>query len=189
MLISGRSQQNIGQAWSRRLGARHASLILMNHKQLSAKARYLLRHERLGHSLAPSDLLQSLYLRLHPIPTTKLQDKNGFLGLCHRMMKNLLVDHARKKKHLKQKLGGSLPERLPAQSNRNLSDRRQILDLALQHLEGKFPHKAQIARMMLAGEKAGQIGAALGKDKGYVDRHWASARKYLEAEVTRLQGR
>ena len=163
------------------------NLARTHQENLKAKIRFLLKNERSGYSLAASDLYQSLYIRLMRTPNLRAQTKAGFLALCNKILRNLLVSYARKRKHLRQKQGGSLPERLPAipveVESDGWTEKRKRFCRSLERLQERFPHKAQIARMIFVGYKTPQICAALGKDKGYVDRHWASAKIFLEADV------
>ena len=168
-------------------------LFCAHYHRLRDKARYLIKGERAAHSLTPSDLLHSLYLRLVRISKPKTQHRNGFVALCGKVLRNQLVDHARKHKHRKVGLGDGQLDDLaaPAGPDRDVLDlqREAYLPVALDYLNDHFPHKARIICLILEGKKGEQLYAALGKDKGYVDRHRATALKILREEIMRLEKR
>src|SRR5438132_6092631 len=66
-------------------------------------ARYL-RRERANHSLQPTALVNEAYLRLVDQQKVEWQNRAQFFGLAARLMRNILVDHARS--HLAAKRGG-----------------------------------------------------------------------------------
>src|SRR5918992_495511 len=72
-----------------------------------------LAHLRLGgqpgeHSLNTTGLVHEAYLKLVEGPTTGLQDRNHFLALASRVMRQVLVDHARSRMAAKRG-GGAVP--------------------------------------------------------------------------------
>src|SRR5687768_728457 len=61
-------------------------------------------HERQGHSLQPTALVNEAYLRLIDVRHVNWQNRAHFLAMSARLMRRVLVDHARSKQY--QKRGG-----------------------------------------------------------------------------------
>lgn len=57
-------------------------------------ARHL-RHERAGHTLQPTALLHEAYLKLSDEGQRRFNDRTHFLAVASRVMRQVLVDHAR----------------------------------------------------------------------------------------------
>src|ERR1039458_1945626 len=58
-------------------------------------ARNCFRGERAGHTLQPTALVNEAFLRLAKAKNVEWQDRGHFLALAARMMRRLLIDHAR----------------------------------------------------------------------------------------------
>ena len=68
--------------------------------QLASRA---LSQERAGHTLQPTALVNEVYLRLSGKSIPDLQSRRHFYGVAARLMRQILVDHARR--HLSEKRG------------------------------------------------------------------------------------
>jgi RNA polymerase sigma factor (TIGR02999 family) len=75
------------------------------HGELRRVARRCLAGERAGHSLPATALVNEACLRLVDVRRVKWQDRAHFLALSARLMRRVLVDHARAKGY--QKRGGA----------------------------------------------------------------------------------
>jgi RNA polymerase sigma factor (TIGR02999 family) len=82
------------QAWSR--GDVHArnELMPMVYAELRRRAAAHLRRERPDHTLRPTDLLHEAYLRLCA-QNAGFKNRDHFFGVASRLMRRVLVDHAR----------------------------------------------------------------------------------------------
>jgi RNA polymerase sigma factor (TIGR02999 family) len=91
-------------AW--RGGDEHAleRLIPLLHRELRRIARALMRGERSCHTLEPTALVNEAYLRLVDVRRIEWRDRAHFLSVAARLMRRILVDHARA--HRYQKRGG-----------------------------------------------------------------------------------
>jgi RNA polymerase sigma-70 factor (ECF subfamily) len=72
-------------------------LIPLVYRELQRLARHYMRRERPGHTFQPTDLVNEAYLKLirqHPVDW---QSRAHFFGVSARLMRQILVDHARKK--------------------------------------------------------------------------------------------
>src|SRR6476646_2428039 len=70
-------------------------LIPLVHRELHGIARRCMAGERAGHSLQATVLVNEAYLRLVEGTDVKWQDRAHFLSVAARVMRRILVDHAR----------------------------------------------------------------------------------------------
>src|SRR6476619_7254843 len=91
-------------AWGR--GERSAldELVPIVHQELRRLARLQLRGERDNHTLQTTALVNEAFLRLVDLRRIQWQDRAHFLALSGRLMRRILVDHARSRSY--QKRGG-----------------------------------------------------------------------------------
>ena len=98
------TSQNVTQmllAWREGDEAARDALIPLVYDQLHRIARHHLRHERPGHSLQTTALINEAYLKLIE-QSVSWQDRNHFFGIAARLMRQILVDHARARQRLKR---------------------------------------------------------------------------------------
>ena len=91
-------------AWGRGDEAALECLIPLVHAELHRIAVTCMRGERPGHSLQATALLNEAYVRLVDTRRVNWQDRNHFLSMASRLMRRVLVDHARSRQN--QKRGG-----------------------------------------------------------------------------------
>jgi len=70
-------------------------LVPVVYEELRRLARARLRSEREGHSLQTSDLVHEAFLRLVGIDRMTLENRSHFFAVASRLMRQILVDHAR----------------------------------------------------------------------------------------------
>ena len=83
------------------------ALIPLVYEELRRLARHRLWHERPDHTLQSAALVNEAYLRLVRQETPQWQNRAHFLGVAAQLMRQILVDHARK--HLAAKRGRGHP--------------------------------------------------------------------------------
>src|SRR5271166_806804 len=74
---------------------------LVYHELRKLAASYL-RKEREGHTLQPTALVHEAYLRLVDQSSPSWQNRSHFYGVAARLMRQILVDHARRKQAVKR---------------------------------------------------------------------------------------
>ena len=79
-------------------------LVPLVHAELHRIAMRMMQGERAGHSLQATALVNEAYLRLIDVRRVQWQDRNHFLSMAARLMRRVLVDHARNRRY--QKRGG-----------------------------------------------------------------------------------
>lgn len=82
------------EAWSRGDQRARDELMPIVYAELRRRAAAYLRHERPGHTLRPTDLLHEAYLRLCA-QNAGFKNRGHFFGVASRLMRRVLVDHAR----------------------------------------------------------------------------------------------
>jgi RNA polymerase sigma factor (TIGR02999 family) len=148
-----------------------------------------MRHERAGHTLQASALVNEAYLRLIQIKQVQWQDRVHFIAMASRIMRRILVDGARAKAFHKrgdraQKV--SLNEALLIQEG--LSPDFVALDVALDSLEKLDPRKCKVVEMrFFGGLSVEETADALHVSPGTVMRDWRLARSWLARELRSLQ--
>jgi RNA polymerase sigma factor (TIGR02999 family) len=155
--------------------------------ELHRLAESFLRRERPGHSLQATALINEAFLRLIGDTTVEWQNRAHFYGVAARLMRRILVDHARRRG--KQKRGGgalrvSLAETL-AVAQKPSAD-ILALDDALSSLFEFDPRKSQIVELKFfggLGEEA--IAEVLKISLRTVQREWSLARAWLYQELAK----
>jgi RNA polymerase sigma factor (TIGR02999 family) len=145
-----------------------------------------LRRERPGHTLQRTALVHEAYLRLVGQNQPNYQDRAHFLGIAARIMRQILVDHARKHKAGKRDGGVrlSLDEAMdvPAARDRLMID----LDDALEELERRDESKAKLIEMrFFGGLTAEETSTVTGLPVPDVRRELRLAQAWIEREMRR----
>lgn len=153
--------------------------------ELRALAQRLLRSERPGHTLLPTDLVHEAYCRLVGQEHARPQERSRFQALAAVEMRRVLVDHARR--HLAQKRGEGA-ERVPLSEGvlLRLEDPAQALalDEALTRLGERNERLARVAELrFLGGLSVGETAATLGVSSERVRQDWRFARAWLNREL------
>lgn len=151
-------------------------LIARLHAELSQIAAARLRHER-NASLSTGDLLNDVVLKLMRMERVAPVDRQHFVALASRMMRNILVDHARGKRaarrdHVRVELSTAVEkERII-----NLDE----LDSALVRLGAIDPQLVEIVEMRyFGGMTILDVAGVTGMSEPTVKRRWQTARAWL----------
>ncbi len=147
--------------------------------ELHAAASRQLAGERRGHTLQPTALVNEAYLRLSGLKRIDWNDRAHFVGVTARLMREILVDHARRRAALKRDGGERITIEgleLPAGECLDVVG----LDAALQALEAVDATKARIVELRyFGGLTIEETGTAIGASPATVKRHWQAARAWL----------
>lgn len=158
----------------------------MVYDELRRLADALLRRERPGHSLQPTLLVHDAWLRLANVRDLDWQDRSHFFAIAARAMRQLLVDHARRR--LAQRRGGGEWTRvsLSEADAAGVPDEVEVLALhdALEKLAVHDPRGARVVEMrVFAGLRVEEVAQVLGVSPRTVDGDWAMARLWLKREL------
>ncbi len=153
--------------------------------RLRALASGALRGERAGHTLQTTGLVHEAYLKLADDGIV-WKDRAHFFGIAARAMRQILVDHARRRG--RQKRGGewqrttldaSILEGLPGSTVEVLDVHRALEKLAAEH-----PDLEQIVEWrFFAGLENREIAEISGVSERTIERHWRFARAWLLREI------
>jgi RNA polymerase sigma factor (TIGR02999 family) len=91
--------------WSKGDGKALDKLIPVVYTELRRQAARHLRRERPGHTFQTTDLIHEAYLRLVDQKKVQWQNRAHFFAIAARLMRRILVDHARRRQRAKR--GGS----------------------------------------------------------------------------------
>jgi len=153
--------------------------------ELDRVARAYMRDERPDHTLQPGALVNEAYLRLVDWKNAEWRNRAHFLGMCARIMRQILVDHARARGY--QKRGGAqhlepLDEATFASPSRSAD--LVALDDALQRLASISRRKSDVIECrFFGGLSVEETAEALGVSRLTVIRDWNFARAWLLAEM------
>jgi RNA polymerase sigma factor (TIGR02999 family) len=163
------------------------------YQQLRRAAEAALRSERPGHTLQPTALVHEAYLKLVGSGGIPARDRSHFLSIAARAMRQILVDHARRRGARKRGQGETpLPLEFPVAYDADglAFDDLVALDDALDHLSARSPRLRSVVELrFFAGLNEDQIAETLGITTRTVQRDWVKARAWLYREVYGDDGR
>ncbi len=152
--------------------------------ELRRLAGRLMRRERADHTLQPTALVGEAFLRMVDQTRTGWKDRAHFLGIAARVMRQVLVDHARR--HAAAKRGAGI-QRVTFDEAAGAG--AQVLDLlvvndALDRLDALDNRGARVVELrVFGGLSVEEIAHVLGVSKRTVDGDWAMARLWLAREL------
>jgi len=158
-------------------------LLPLVYDELRRIARRALRRERSDHTLQPTALVHEAFLRLAPQGGKDWQNREHFLAVCAQLMRQVLVDHARRRGAQKRGSGG-LRVVLDEDSATAAAARRDVelltLDRVLSDLSAIDARRAQVVEMRyFAGMSIPEISQAVGRPPWDVKKDWTLARAWL----------
>ena len=143
-----------------------------------------MRHERPGHTLQASALVNEAYLRLIEVTQVQWQNRAHFFAMASRLMRRILVDAARAKGYQKRNAGGPLVSLDEAVAVATSSQDFVALDDALNALEAIDPRKCQVVEMrFFGGMSVEETAAALHLSVGTIKQDWRLAKAWLAREL------
>ena len=120
------------------------------YKELRLLAASYLRKERQGHTLQPTALVNEAYLRLVDQKSPNWQNRSHFFGVAARLMRQILVDHARRK-NADKRAGLSVPLEEAVSFQQECGSELIALDLGLRALEKFDARKCKTVELRYFG--------------------------------------
>jgi RNA polymerase sigma factor (TIGR02999 family) len=162
-----------------------ARLMPLVYEELRRLARNYLARERGDHTLQATALVHEAYLRLADDADMTWKDRAHFYGVAARLMRQILVDHARA--HYATKRGG-LQTKLTLDEARELPGENALeivaLDSALQNFAQSYPRKCQVVELkFFGGLEAKEIAEVLQVSEKTILRDWNFAKLWLCREL------
>jgi len=163
------------------------TLMPLVYDELRRLARHYLRRERADHTLQSTALVHEAYVRLVGRDCPPWQSRAHFFGIAARLMRQILVEHARA--HYAAKRGGH-SFKLTLEDAAAISQPADVdlvaLDDALQKLAVQDPRQSRIVELrFFAGLTIEDAAEVLEISRATVAREWTIARAWLYREIER----
>lgn len=174
-----------------RSGERQAldSLMPLVYDELRRVARYYFEHERPGHTLQTTALVHEAYVRMAGQHPPEWKDRAHFYGVAARLMRQILVDHARACQAEKRGSGFTkvvLNDEVASNSAKGIDV--IALDQALQELTSLNPQLGQIVELrFFSGLSIEDTSEVMKVSPATVKRHWTAARAWLYREMSQRE--
>jgi RNA polymerase sigma factor (TIGR02999 family) len=144
-----------------------------------------MRRERAGHTLQTTALINEAYLRMIDVERMQLHDRAHFFALCAKMMRRILVDHARSHGYLKRGGGAqrvTLEEALVV--GPEATPDLIAIDDALNALAIRDKRKARVVELrFFGGLNVDEIARVLDVSPQTVLRDWSLSKAWLTREM------
>ena len=168
--------------WENGTPADHAQLLAAVHAELRRIAAAYMRRERQDHTLQPTALVHEAYLRLINVRDVRWEDRAHFFGIAARLMRQILVDHARKRGARKRGLGRPTDRSISKVADPCSGQDLDVLALhdALDELAALDPRQAEIVEMRyFGGLTEAEVAALKALSPATIRREVAAARFWL----------
>ena len=159
------------------------------YEELRRQARRLLRSEGDGHTLQPTALVHEAWLRIDEQHQASWQSRTQFFAVAAKMMRRVLVDHARARHAQKRGEGTTRVTLDVLDGDADRADSPDAVDLlalddALARLAAVDPQKARLVELRyFTGLSIPEAAGALGVSAATVGREWVVARAWLRREL------
>lgn len=160
-------------------------LLPLVYAELRRIAARHIRNERVDHTLQPTALVHEVYLRLVDQRQVDWRDRAHFLGVAARLMRRILVDHARRHDARKRGAGARC---VSIDDAKELAAPQEMPVLALEHaldrLEKVDPELARIVELRaFGGLTIEEVAHVLNVSASTVKREWRTAKAWLNREL------
>jgi RNA polymerase sigma factor (TIGR02999 family) len=174
------------KAWQQGESGALDRLLPRVYDELRRVARACLRRERPGHTLQPTALVHEAYARMAAGGVPSSRDRAHFLALAARLMREILVDHARRK--AARKRGGTatfitLDDAIPSPEAVTID--LLALDEALNELGARDPRLCRVVELkFFAGLNIDETAHVLQISTATVERDWTVSRAWLHQRLS-----
>lgn len=154
------------------------------YSELRRRAKYELARHGAPMSLSATTLLHKAYIEIAGNDGTSFPDRNRFMGYAARVMRGLIIDHARSRRA--QKRGGQFEITSLGAEIENAVDDQKLsrISAALDELAKAGPALAEIVDLkFFCGFSFAEIGAMRDVCERTVQRQWEKARIYLHRSI------
>jgi RNA polymerase sigma factor (TIGR02999 family) len=160
-------------------------LIPLVYKELRRIASNRLKHEAAHHSLQPTALVHEAYLRLTRLERIDWQSRSHFYAVSAKLMRRILVDHARANQTHKRGDGvGTISLHDAIFPSTEREPQILALDEALDKLSKLDERQCNIVELrFFAGMSEEETGHVLNISARTVKRDWRAAKAWLFAEL------
>jgi RNA polymerase sigma-70 factor (ECF subfamily) len=167
--------------WSDGQAHAEAELMRLVLPEMRKLAQRAFRRERQNHTLQPTALINEAYLQLIGSRTVRWRDRAHFFAMCARIMRHILVDHARRRLRAKRE-GAAAFVSLDDVDPQMVETPDQLLALseALDEFAKIDARKARVVEMrFFGGLSVEETAAILEVSPNTIIRDWSLARAWL----------
>jgi RNA polymerase sigma factor (TIGR02999 family) len=169
------------RAWSAGNQSAVDQIVELTYPELRRIAQKHLYHERPGHSIQATALVNEAYLRLVKVRDVQWKARAHFLAIGARIMRRILIDYARRRPKVART---ELTDTLAISPQLDLD--LVLLDHALKALAEFDERKAQVVEMkFFGGLTVEEVAAVLNVSTQTVYRDWNLAKAWLIHEMKR----
>ena len=172
--------------WRRGSPEAEEQLMSMVQSELKKLAAGYLRRERGGHTLQPTAIVNEAYIRLMPQRGVNWANRAHFFGIAAKMMRRVLVDHARKRRAAKREGFAGDPITLSNVADPAGGENVDVLALheALAELATLDERQAEIVELrFFGGLKIDEVAEAVGVSPATVKRELTTATVWLRHKM------
>lgn len=164
-----------------------ARVMPLIYARLRVLAERHLTHERAGHTLQPTALVNEAYMKLVDQRVARWENRAQFFAFAAHAMRRILLDHAKARRRVKRG-GGQHRVSLEGVDSPTPSGAPELdliaLDEALERLAAHDPAAARVVEMrFFAGMEVDAIASVLGVSDRTIRRHWVYAKAWLGREL------
>ncbi|MBI4905772.1 MAG: sigma-70 family RNA polymerase sigma factor [Acidobacteria bacterium] len=153
------------------------------YEELRRIAQFYMQRERSAHTLQRTALVHEAFLRLAKDGDLDWQNRDQFFGVASRLMRRILVDHARRRQ-AERRGGGQDHEPLEAALRIGKVEELLDVDLALAELAAVDAGLAQLVELRyFGGLELPEIAGMLGVSLSTVKRDWTAAKLWLHHRI------
>lgn len=165
-------------------------LMPLVYSELHRQAARYLRNERPGHSLQTTALIHEAYIKLIDQSEIEWQSRTQFLAFAAKVMRHILVDHARARDRGKRGGAGAVKVPLEEAATMIQVDEQNVdlmaLDEALNRLAKIDEQQVRLVELRyFSGLSLEEAAAALKISRATAARDWQMAKAWLHRELTK----
>jgi RNA polymerase sigma factor (TIGR02999 family) len=162
------------------------ALVPLVYDELRRIAHRYLRHERPNHTLQSNALVHEAYLRLLKQDTHQFENRAHFFAISAQLMRQILVEQARRRKAAKRDAGYTLTVDHGFSAGKSNRLDLVALDDALNSLAKLDPRQSRIVELrFFGGLSVEETAHVLGISPKTVKREWSTARVWLQHKISR----
>lgn len=156
------------------------------YSELRRLANRFLAAERPNHTLQATALVHEVFIQMQRTPDYSWKSRGQIVAVAARMMRRILVDHARRFRAAKRGLGRNVPLEAARLAASPQDPDLIVLDEALHRFAIEYPRQAQVVELRFFGgltsEETVEVLGAAGQEVSLrtVERDWRFARAWLE---------
>jgi len=163
-------------------------LVPLVYNELRRLAHCQLRKERPDHTLQTTALVHEAYLSLMKQQTVEPESRAHFFAVCANLMRQVLIQYARRRKAAKRDGGYRLTLDRALALAEDPSVDLVALDDALNRLAQLDPQQSRIVELrFFGGLSIEDTSHVLGISPATVKRHWTTARVWLHDEISKAE--